>query len=131
MQGSLVSTEDALYRRAFGPPDRRFLNPDGSATSRVFKLRSKDNGQLSVDVKSLTTPEKAVIDPTKFVLFEIDVKQVADLGLSSIHDPLTIQEDGIDNPAHAAIIGLEEEDDILPGLLARKSSRVFTSWEVY
>ena len=42
--------------------ERKYMNPDGTATSRVFKLRDKDNGQLSVDVKSLTTSEQAVGD---------------------------------------------------------------------
>ncbi len=131
MKGQRVSETEEIYRRAFGPPDKRFLNPDGSATSRVFKLRPKDNGQLSVDVKSLTTAEFSVIDPTKFVLFEINNKDVIDLGLETIHDPLTLIEHGIDNHAHALVLGIDKEDDIIPGLLAKKSTRVIIPWQAF
>ena len=70
MKGEKVSSLDELYRRAFGPPDKRFTNPDGTATSRAFKLRPNE-GQLSTDVKSLTTAEKAVKDSSRFILFEL------------------------------------------------------------
>lgn len=124
MRGQKVSSLHHLYRRAFGPPDKRFLNPDGSATSRVFKLRPKDNGELSVDVKELTTITAAISDPERFVLFEIPVQSVEDLNLTAIHDPLNHAEHGIDNDAHALILGILEDDDIVPGQLARASSRV-------
>lgn len=124
MRGQKVSSLYHLYRRAFGPPDKRFLNPDGSATSRVFKLRPKDNGELSVDVKELTTIASAIIDPARFVLFEIPVKSVEDLSLTAVHDPLNQSEHGIDNNAHAVILGIPEDDDILAGQLARSSVRV-------
>lgn len=113
-----------LLRRAFGPPDKRFLNPDGSATSRVFKLRDKDNGELSVNVKEMTTIEGTINDPQKFVLFEISVIAVETLGLSAHHDPLNEKDHGFSNPAHAYIWGLDINDDVKPGLLARASRRV-------
>jgi hypothetical protein len=124
VKGTQVSSDKNLLRRGFGPPDKRFENPDGSATSRVFKLRQKDKGKLSVDVKELTTIEKAVIDKSKFLLFEISVLSVNNIGLSAIHEPSTLEEDGIENSAHAAILGLDEDDDIKPGLLARASKRL-------
>lgn len=114
-----VSLDEWLYRRSF-LPEKKFMNPDGSATSRVFKPREKDNGELSVDVKSLTTAEKAVGDASRFFLFEVSNKSVNDLELESFHDPL---EDG-SNDAHAVITGMTMEDDILPGLLARASKKV-------
>jgi hypothetical protein len=95
------------------------MNPDGTATSRVFKLREKDNGQLSVDVQSLTTPEKAVGDLLKYFLFDLPNEAVLSLGLESYHDELP------DNPAHAFISGMIMEDDIMPGQLARLSKRVY------
>jgi hypothetical protein len=115
-----VAAEEWLYRRGYSTPERKFMNPDGTATSRVFKLRPVDKEGLSVDVKSLTTPDKAISDPSKFMLFEIANQEVLNLNISAIHDPL---EDGT-NKAHALIVGMTPEDDILPGLLARKSKRV-------
>lgn len=95
------------------------MNPDGTATSRVFKLREKDNGKLSVDVKSLTTPEISINDPKKYMLFEVSVSHVDSVELSSFYDPKD------NNPAHAYIFGMDIEDEIKPALLAKKSRRVF------
>ena len=118
-----VDISEWLYRRGFSTPERKYMNPDGTATSRVFKLREKDNGELSVDVKSMTTVKNSVGDPERFFLFEIPNKAV--LGISSklqtFHDPL---EDG-SNDAHAVIVGMEMEDEISPGMLAKFSKRVF------
>ncbi|MGV3767286.1 MAG: hypothetical protein ACO1NW_14225 [Chitinophagaceae bacterium] len=124
MNGTKVLSINHLYRRGFGPPDKRFLNPDGSATSRLFKLRAKDEGKLSVDVKEMTTPDQAVIDPTKFILFEIPVRGVSEIKLDAIHDPLTLEEHGVENLAHALILGIDDDDDVKPGLLARMSKRI-------
>lgn len=120
MPGEQVALEEWLYRRGYSTPEKKYVNPDGTATSRVFKLRAKDNGQLSVDVKSLTTPEIAVKDPSKFMLFEIANGSVAEIGLTTFHDPLP---DG-SNDAHAVILGMDENDDVTPGVLARSSQRI-------
>ncbi len=100
------------------------MNPDGTATSRVFKLRASINEtELSVDVKSMTSTEKAVKDKTKYFLFEIPNKAVIKITepkLTTYLDPLP---DG-SNDAHAAIVGMTLEDDITPGLLARASKKV-------
>ena len=125
MKGKLVESKFSLLRRAFGPPDRRFENPDGSATSRVFKPRPIDAGKLSVDVKELTSIEKAIIDKSKFILYEIKVAKVEEIGLATIHDPLSLDPDGIENPAHALIVTIDNDDDITPGLLAKASNRIF------
>jgi hypothetical protein len=116
-----VQVSEWLYRRSFSSPERKYMNPDGSAHSRVFKLRPKDKGELSVNVKSLTTVEATIVDFEKYILFEIFNDDVYQLGLECFHDPLP---DGSNN-AHAAIIGMTNEDDIMPGKLARKSRRVF------
>ncbi|MCB9316590.1 MAG: hypothetical protein H6569_10665 [Lewinellaceae bacterium] len=76
------------------------------------------------NVRRLRTPEKAIGDPTKFMLFEISNAAVLGAGLFTYHAPLSEQKQGIDNPAHAVIIGMSLDDDILPGILARKSRRV-------
>lgn len=117
-----VESTEWLYRRSW-LPEKRYMNPDGTATSRVFKLRESDNGELSVDVKSMTTPQACVKDDSKFFLFELPNQAVLDINsptLSTLHDPL---EDG-SNDAHAVIVGMTMEDDITPGLLARASRRV-------
>lgn len=119
-----VAPEEWLFRRGYATPEKNYLNPDGSATSRVYKLREKDNGELSVDIKSMTTPLQAVSDASRFMLFEIANNDVLEVGLSTYHDPLTPDVNGVDNPAHAVIIGLSMNDDVLPGILARKSRRV-------
>lgn len=113
-----VDRQEWLYRRSYSNPEHKYMNPDGSANSRVFKLREKDKSELSVDVKSMTIPEAAVLDASKFMLFEIANEEVINIGLVTEHDPL------IDNPAYAVVLGMAEEDDILPGLLARKARRV-------
>lgn len=116
----LVPIEELLYRRAYCTPLRNYLNPDGSATSRVFKLRPKDNGELSVDISSLTTKENSIRDTAKFILFEITNKTVHELELLTYKDRLP---DG-SNDAHAVIVGLELDDEIKPTILAKGSKRV-------
>lgn len=119
----LVGEDEWLYRRSW-LPEKKYLNPDGTATSRVFKLKEKDSGELSVDVKSMTTAEKAVTDMARFFLFELpnaEVLKLKEPQLYTYYDPLP---DGL-NDAHAVIIGMNMEDEITPGLLARKSRRVY------
>jgi hypothetical protein len=118
-----VAEEEWLYRRSW-LPEKNYLNPDGTAHSRVFKLRaSKNETELSVDVKSMTTAEKAVGEKSKFFLFELHNKAVVEIPepqLTTYHDPLN----DATNDAHAVIVGMTIEDDITPGLLARASKRV-------
>lgn len=118
-KGDRVPIDEVLYRRGY--PEKRYCNPDGTPTSRVFKLREKDEGQLSVDLKSKTSPERAVGDSNKFFLFELRNQTVEEINLSTIYDPL---EDG-SNDAHSAIIGMTVEDEVAPGYLARNCKRVY------
>lgn len=120
MENKRIPQEEFLYRRGYATPERRFMNPDGSATSRVFKLREKDNGKLSVDVKSLTTPEKAITNQNEFMLFEVSVSNVESIGLDSFYDPILPE-----NPAHAFIYGMDIDDETKALLLAKKARRVF------
>lgn len=117
----LVDSGELLLRRGYGTPEKKFMNPDGTATSRVFKLREKDNGELSVDVESLTTAEKAVIDPLRFMLFKIANNYVFELSLETCHSPTP----GGQNDAHAVIVGMDLDDEIMPGLLAKASQRIY------
>ena len=114
-----VSSEEWLFRRSYGNPLRKYYNPDGSATSRAFKLKAKDEGELSVNVKSLTTPELSILDPLKFILFELKNSFIEENNLLTFYDPL------LTNTSHAVIVGMSIEDEILPALLAKNSKRVF------
>lgn len=118
MKGNKVNTDQTLFRRSYSNPEHKYYNPDGSATSRVFALRDRDQGMLSVDVKSMTTPQQSIADSSKFMLFEIDEVDVEKAGLFAVHDPIS------GNVAHA-YIEMDEDDDISPGLLARSSRRFF------
>ncbi|MCY7358986.1 MAG: hypothetical protein LH609_16315 [Rudanella sp.] len=80
---------------------------------------------MSVDAASLTTPKQSVRDLSKFALASIANMDVTALGLSTFHDPCTVEEHGFDNPAHAYIWGMGEEDDIMPALLAQKATVIF------
>jgi hypothetical protein len=124
VKGTPLHPDEWLLRRGHNSPLKNYLNPDGTATSRVFKLRAKDNGSLSVDVKSLTHYGKAARDVSKFILFELANKMVLDTGLTSEYDPLP---DG-SNDAHAVILGMEEDDEILPRKLAGLSRRETAPW---
>lgn len=111
-----IIEDDDLYRRG----RIKWVNPDGTATSRVFKLRQgKDEGKLSTDLKRLTTAEISIVNKEEYNLFEIRVAEVFNLDLSVVYDGLE------NNIAHCYIFGMDEDDEILPGLLARKSKRVF------
>jgi hypothetical protein len=112
-RGSPVDLDDWLLRRGI----TKYLNPDGTATSRIFKLREKDAGALSVNVESMTTKELSIVDPSKYSLFRVSNRTVSELGLSAIHDPLP---DGSNN-AHAVILGMRFDDDTMPLQLARRS----------
>lgn len=121
MDNTPVSEEENLYRSIYRSPWHKYVDPDGRPTSRNFKLRSKDEGKLSVDVASLTTPEQSVRDLSKFALASLANAGVKAIGLETFHDPCTVTKHGFDNPAHAYIWGMDEEDDIKPALLAQEA----------
>lgn len=111
-----------LYRRAY----RNQVDQTGEATSRAFTLRkNKNEKELSVDIAKLTTPEKSVIDPERFVLFKIANEVIINNDLKTIYDPIKDDSTLPDNEAHALIEGLDPEDEIKPGILARNSKRVW------
>ena len=113
----LVGVDEWLLRRGRSSPEWKFMNPDGSATSRVFKLRAIDDGELSVDVESLTTPAVLIKDASAFMLFRIANLKVLELKLQTFHAPMPDDT----NDAHAVIVGMRIEDDILPRMLAQSS----------
>jgi hypothetical protein len=122
MNNTPVIDNEDLYRSIYRTPWHKYVDPDGRPTSRNFKLRPKDEGRLSVDAASLTRPERSVRDINKFALASISAESVLTIGLSTFYDPCTLAEHGFDNPAHAYIWGMDEDDDIMPALLAQKAT---------
>lgn len=120
-RGDKISKESVLYRRGYNSPEKKYLNPDGSATSRVFKLRIKDNGGLSVDLASFTTKEKAIINSSNFNLFELKNKIVESADLITVYDANFTN----DNNSHCLIIGMDIEDDTKPAYLAKHSKKIY------
>jgi len=122
MNSTPVADNEQLYRSIYRTPWHKYVDPDGRPTSRNFKLRPKDEGKLSVDAASLTTPEQSLRDLSKFALASIGAVDVDAIGLSAYLDPCTVEVQGFDNPAHAYIWGMDDDDDILPALLAQKAT---------
>ena len=60
-------------------------------------------------------------DLSKFALASLPNADVKAVGLSTFYDPCTVTEHGFDNPAHAYIWGMDDDDDIKPALLAQKA----------
>ena len=116
-KGDLVSVEESLLRRVYRSDKRYVDKRTGRPTSRAFSPRPKDEGKLSVDIKSLTNYFEAIGDQHRFLLFSILSKIVYNLNLQCIYDP----ED--DNPAHALITGFDPEDESVPGILVRASTK--------
>ena len=122
MSRIVIENEDFLYRRIYKDPWKKYVNPDNTPTSRNFVLRkAKNETSLSVDIAKLTTPEQAVGDTNKFAIAAIQTLSVRELGLDAIHEPCTIEIHGFENYAHASITGIDEDDEIIPALLARKA----------
>ena len=120
-KGDKINSDELLYRRGYNSPEKKFLNPDGTATSRVFKLREKDNGKLSVDLAKLTTPEKAVVDSSLFNLFEIKNTTVEEIELTTVYDAVYTSI----NNSHCLIIGMDIKDETKPTYLAKKSRKIY------
>ncbi len=118
--GDKISADEMLYRRGYSSPEKKYLNPDGTPTSRVFKLRAKDEGKLSMGLARLTTPAVFVGDSTLFNVFEISNNHVENIDLYTIFDG----EHNKNTPAHCLIIGMEEEDDAKPAYLAKNARKI-------
>lgn len=121
VRGEKIDSNEFLYRRGYNSPEKRFLNPDGTATSRVFKLREKDNQCLSVDLAKLTTPQTAVLNKNEFNLFQICNSSIEEIDLKTIYDA---NFKSVIN-SHCLIIGMELDDDVKPAYLARKSLKIY------
>ncbi len=92
-----IVAEDLLYRRIFG----QFVKSDGRVSSAAFKVNSRPDNEISVDLAKLTTPEESVnrAGRSGFLLGQLVAGEVREFGFEVHHDPLP------DNPAHAIIAG--------------------------
>ncbi|MEM6263610.1 MAG: hypothetical protein AAGI38_13945 [Bacteroidota bacterium] len=121
-KGAPVGKDENLLRRVY-KKDKRYRDPKtGRPTSRAFVPRPKDNGKLSVDIEKLTTPERAVLDPHKFLLYRFSCKIVYALGLTCTYDPIDTGQ--YTNHAYALITGFDKNDESVPAILARKAKQV-------
>ena len=116
-----VSSEDSLYHKTY--PQNKYVFPDGRPTFRAFKPRPKDNGELSCDVVSMTTPLLAVTENHRYnvgewILFQIPVEKVLHYGAKARHDPL------VGNAAHALIYDYGADMDAMAADLAKSASQV-------
>lgn len=93
-----------VYRRI---PSSRYPKPTDPKSRPInasFLPRIDDTDGLSVDLATLTTPEKVADIPDKrYQVVQVCVSDLRSLGLDVISDPLP------DNPAHALIIGLDRQ----------------------
>lgn len=117
-KGDRIDPDEFLLRRGYYP-DKRFIKIDGSIGSRAFVPRKNENGEISVDIESLTTYEKSIKDVNKYRLLRIQCSFVNSLGLECIYDPDDNPSDP--NPAHSLICGFVEDDEKIPAVLAKKA----------
>jgi hypothetical protein len=92
-----IGNDDRLLRRI--RPDDVFVEPEtGQRRPSSATFISKSN-IISVDLATLTTPEKALGNYPSHILVEIDVGTVRSLGCKVVRDPQP------DNPSHALLYG--------------------------
>ena len=93
---SIGNDESLLHRIR---PDDVVVDPEtGQRRPSSATFRSKSN-IISVDLASLTTPERALENFPRHVLVEIGVGTARSLGCKVVRDPLR------ENPAHALLYG--------------------------
>ncbi len=121
--GDEIDDVNAVFYRRIYRSDKKYLDKTGRPTSRAFSPRPKDDGQLSVDLSSLSTPQDSCGDVVRFTLFSILGKTVKSTDLKIIYNPISFIQDGKEktNIAHSIIIGFEKDDESKPGILARSS----------
>lgn len=93
---SIGDDERLLHR--IRPDDVIIDSETGQRRPASATFRSKSN-IISVDLASLTTPDKALAAYSHHALVEIGVATVRSLGCKIVRDPLP------DNPSHALLYG--------------------------
>lgn len=121
IKGDKVSESEWLLRRGYRH-DRKYTDRNtGLPNSRAFAPRPKDDGKLSVNIKSLSNYIESIVDEHKYRLFAFSASVVYKLELSCIYDPLP------DNTAHALVSGFDPDDESVPGIIARNAKEVFST----
>jgi hypothetical protein len=116
-----ILDEDWLYRRLHAACFKK----DGSVSSVAFMTNTFPEGQASVDLAKLTTPEERVNREGKGrrKLGQLQARGPRDLGLEVVHDPLA------DNHAHSLILGADSKAmcrklarlvEVVPGVESRE-----------
>ena len=120
-KGDKVSETEWLLRRVYRHDKKQTDKITGLPNSRAFAPRPKDEGKLSVNVKSLSSYIESVVNEGKYRLFTFSVSLVYKLNLSCTYDPLH------DNSAHALVSGFDSEDESAPGIIARSAKEVISA----
>ncbi len=126
-KGDIINNPDEIFYRRVYRKDKRYIDKKtGKFLSRAFSPRPKDDGFLSVDLARLTSIQSALRnDPQRFVLGELINKDIIKLGLKSIYDPIIKNDNGQEeNRAHCLIGQIDEEDESIAGILARKAKKI-------
>lgn len=121
IKGDKVSEAEWLLRRVYRIDRKCTDKVTGMPNSRAFAPRPKDEGKLSVNIKSLSNYIESIVDESKYRLFSIRASVVYKLMLSCTYDPLP------DNIAHALVSGFDSDDESAPGIMARSAKEVFSS----
>jgi len=110
---SIGDDERLLHR--IRPDDVVVDSETGQRRPSSATFKSKSN-IISVDLSSLTTPDKVLAGYPHHALVEIDVGTVRSLGCKVVRDPLP------DNPSHALLYGSGPE-----GRMTRSQAREIVS----
>lgn len=96
-----IEREDKLYRRL--APSQ--IDSDGTVNSAAFKLNSKPDPSLSVDLARLTTPSESLgrARNPNARLGELAARVPMDLALEVLHNPVE------GNPSHSLIEGVSSK----------------------
>ena len=122
-KGDEILSNDIEFYRNIYRSDKKYIDKKtGRPTSRAFTPRPKDDGMLSVNISTMTTPLESCQNNTiKFTVFLIKNTLVKSISLTAIYDPLNIIDDNIDSPAHSLIVGFPYDDESKAGILARSA----------
>lgn len=99
-----IPDDEFVYRRVPFLLYPNPLDPNSRPMLNSFLPRIDDTDGLSVDLATLTTPEKvADIPGKKYHVVQVCVRDLRNLGLDVFPNPQR------ENPAHAIIIGLDRQ----------------------
>jgi hypothetical protein len=98
-----ISDDEILYRCLFP----YYVKDDGTVSSSAY-MQSKPkipDPEISVDLASLTTPERTLVGHSGFALGALKAGEIRKLGFTVRRDPTP------DNQAHCIIEGVKTKED--------------------